>query len=67
MAMHTLNASSVGVVSCLGSTTVHTGVCSWDQIGCMSLTVPVISVYAYTLHTRYKGVAMYRFRLMIHI
>ena len=49
--MHTLNASSEGVVSCLGSTTVHTGVCSWDQIGCMSLTVTSnICICVYTSH-----------------
>ena len=65
--MHILNASSESVVSCLGSTTVHWSV----QLGSKWLHVPhslpVVSVYAYTLHTRYKSVAMHRFRLMIHI
>ena len=57
MAMHTLNASSESVVSCLGSTTVHCIVYIAGIKMAASHSLPVVSVYAYTLHTRYESVA----------
>ena len=50
--MYTMNASSEGVVSCLGSTTTLECAAGIKMVACPSHSLQVVSVYAHTLHTK---------------